>query len=87
MPEETTSLSLACPYCGSGLWINQETEGRPYLTYEVPESIECAASDCGAVWEPDGTHRDDPQWIRFPTLYEVPERVTERARADATGRS
>lgn len=66
--------ALACPYCGSSLWINTETVGRPYLTYEKPESIECNATDCGAVWDPDGSVRDEPRWIRYPDAYTTPER-------------
>lgn len=72
-------VALACPYCGAGLTINTETVGPPYLTYERPESIECDAySDvhCGATWEPDGTPRDAPEWVRYPGLYSKPALVT-----------
>ena len=37
--------ALVCPNCGATLVINMETVGRPYLTEERPESIECYASD------------------------------------------
>lgn len=50
-------LALTCPYCGSKLTVNLETTGRPYLSYEVVESIECDDWKCGAEWEPDGTPR------------------------------
>ena len=56
-----------------------ETVGRPYLTYETPESIECYASDCGATWEPNGVPRDAPRWERWPDLYDPPQRALERA--------
>ncbi|KQP63042.1 hypothetical protein ASF47_18700 [Nocardioides sp. Leaf285] len=58
--------------------INTETAGPAYLTYERPESIECDAySDvhCGATWEPNGTPRDAPGWVRWPDLYPAPERT------------
>lgn len=76
---EAGSLALVCPYCGATLTINLETEGRPYLTYEVPESIECYATDCGATWEPNGEPRDAPSWVRHPDLFDPPARAVERA--------
>jgi hypothetical protein len=72
-------VPLACPYCGAGLSINTETVGPAYLTYEKPEAIECDAySDvhCGATWEPDGTPRNAPDWVRWPDLYAKPERLS-----------
>lgn len=71
----SSKVALACPHCGAGLTINMETVGPAYLTYERPESIECDAySDvhCAATWEPDGTPRDAPEWVRYPGLYEAP---------------
>lgn len=64
---------LACPYCGGKLTVDLGTVGRTYLTYEVPESITCDEMGCQAVWEPDGTPRELPDFIRFPTLYSQPE--------------
>jgi hypothetical protein len=69
--------ALACPYCGASLRVVSETVGPAYLTYERPESIECDAySDvhCAATWEPDGTPRDAPEWMRYPDLYSGPAR-------------
>jgi len=82
MSEPTTeiagSIALVCPYCGATLRINLEQEGRPYLEYEVPESIECYADDCKAGWEPNGVPRDAPRWERYPGLYDEPIRAIER---------
>lgn len=61
---------LRCPHCGGGLYINTEWAGRPYMQEQMPESIECET--CESVWEPDGTARDEPKWIRYPDLYEAP---------------
>jgi hypothetical protein len=72
-------IALVCVYCGTALTINTETVGPAYLTYERPESIECDALDCGAVWEPDGTPRDVPPWVGYPGLYPIPDRVAQRA--------
>lgn len=77
--KDAGSLALVCPYCGATLTINLETEGRPYLTYEVPESIECYATDCGATWEPNGELRDAPSWVRYPDLFDPPARAVEWA--------
>jgi len=61
---------LACPYCGGKLTIDLATEGRPYLTYEVPEAIRCGG--CDAEWEPDGAARTAAKWIKWPDLYGPP---------------
>jgi len=45
---------LVCPYCGSPLTVSLRTEGRPYLTYEVADEIECDDPHCGATWTPSG---------------------------------
>lgn len=71
-------VPLVCPHCGASLIINMETVGPAYLTYERPESIECDAYSsvhCAAVWEPDGTPRYPPEWVRYPDLYSKPTRV------------
>lgn len=75
MTAREAAVALTCPYCGAGLVINLETVGPPYLTYERAESIECDAYSsihCGATWEPDGTPRDAPDWVRYPDLYSKP---------------
>jgi hypothetical protein len=64
-------IDLRCPHCGGALIVNLETKGSAYMHYEVPESIECN-DYCEAVWEPDGTARDEPKWIRYPGLYKPP---------------
>lgn len=61
---------LTCPHCGGKLRINLETKGSRYMTYEVAEAIECD-DDCQATWEPDGTARDAPKWVRYPGLYSI----------------
>lgn len=73
---EKAQKPLRCPYCGGGLWINTETVGPAYLTYETPESIECAEVDCGAAWEPNGAARTAARWIEWPDLYSEPARST-----------
>ena len=70
--------ALVCPNCGATLVINMETVGRPYLTEERPESIECYAGDCEAEWEPNGAPRNGPRWERYPDLYSPPARAIER---------
>lgn len=69
---------LVCPYCGAAqLVVNLETQGQAYLTYEVPGDITCEADGCEAVWEPDGTPRDAPRWVRYPDLYDPPPRAVQ----------
>lgn len=77
-PSEAT-VALVCPHCGATLHINTEWEGQPYLQVQVPEAIECYATDCGAVWEPNGTPRTAPRWEAYPDLYDAPPRAVERA--------
>lgn len=50
-------IDLVCPYCKGRLTVNLERAGRPYLSYEVAESIECDDWKCGAEWYPDGQAR------------------------------
>lgn len=64
---------LACSYCGGKLTVDLETKGSAYLTYEAPESVTCNELGCQAVWEPDGTPRELPDFMRFPSLYTRPE--------------
>lgn len=64
---------IACTYCGGKLTVDTETTGRAYLSYEVPESITCDEMGCQAVWEPDGTPRELPAFVRYPSLYNRPE--------------
>ncbi len=45
---------LKCPYCGATLVVHLRTEGRPYMTYEVADQIECDDWSCGAAWTPEG---------------------------------
>lgn len=75
MTENKDVRPLRCPHCGGGLWINVETVGPAYLTYESPEAIECDQTDCGAVWEPNGDTRTGPRWVEWPDLYDPPARV------------
>lgn len=78
----TDQRALACPHCGSSLHINTEAVGPAYLTYERPESIECETVSCAATWEPDGTPRDVPAWVRYPEVYDRPALDPERARRE-----
>jgi hypothetical protein len=48
---------LRCTYCAGPLSIEMRREGRPYLSYEVPDYIECDDWSCGAEWEPNGDLR------------------------------
>jgi hypothetical protein len=54
---EAAARPLVCTFCGSKLNITMATVGQAYLTYEVPDLIECDDFNCGAEWEPDGTVR------------------------------
>lgn len=53
--------NLFCPYCCGPLTVSLTTEGRPYLTYEVVDEIECDNTDCGATWAPTGI-ASSPPW-------------------------
>ena len=70
--------ALVCPNCGATLVITMAPVGRPYLTEERPESIECYAGDCEAEWEPNGVPRNGPRWERYPDLYSPPARAIQR---------
>lgn len=67
------ALPLRCTYCGGSLYVNQELEGSGHLSSEVVESIECDDHRCGATWEPDGTPRYLPGFVKHPDLYTKPD--------------
>lgn len=64
-------LNICCPYCGGEFYIETRSEGSGYLTYDVPDSIECSGTEnwCGAVWERNGVLRTKPNYLLYPDLY------------------
>lgn len=49
---------LRCTFCGGPLHIEMSVEGYAYMSYDIPDSIECW--DCSASWSPSGELRLAP---------------------------
>jgi hypothetical protein len=47
--------AIVTPCHATPLLVTTRTEGRPYLTYDVPDTIECQAPGCYNTWDATGT--------------------------------
>lgn len=63
------NLNLCCTYCGGKLNVTLAYEASGYYGENVFEAIECDDYKCGAEWNRDGTVKEEPLSVRYPTLY------------------
>lgn len=67
---DNMNLNLTCSFCNSPLRVSTCQEGSGYMSYDVPDMIECAGDiNCGAEWNPSGELETKPNWILYPELY------------------
>ena len=59
--------AIVTPCHGASFWISTRTEGPAYLTYEVPDELNCSADGCYNTWTASG---ESDEYNRMPDAEE-----------------